>query len=525
MKQQGFSMNKNGKKNISSILARVFVVMLVLIALLLTVSCRRENNAAGAKGATKGNELRYGFATEPATLDPLNPSNTADGRSILFNVFEGLVKPDAEGRLLPCAAESWTVEQGGLIYNFKLREGVRFHDGSLLNSDDVKFTLDTAVAAGFAGFTQIEKVETNGTHALSVTLLAPDPEFLPYITIGIVKANSTNREKNAVGTGPFFIENYTVQQSLTLKKFKDYWQPDLPHLDTVTIVFMADSNALILGLQGGSIDGASLTGALAQQLDSGRFDIVPGRSASAQLLALNNAAGPLGDIRVRQAISYAVDVQEIIDTAFYGRGEPSGSPLIPGIAEYYEKSLAKPYPADPARARRLLADAGYGEGRVSLSLEITVPSNYTMHVDTAQVIAVQLARIGINTQIKLVDWNTWLSDVYRARGYQATIISLDGQNVSPRSFLSRYHSGAGSNFINFNSVNYDRVYDAALVETDGEKRIALYKEAQRIISAEAASVYIQDILQYTAFPAGTFGGVVNYPLYVIDFASMYRKVN
>jgi peptide/nickel transport system substrate-binding protein len=144
-----------------------------------------------------------------------------------------------------------------------------------------------------------------------------------------------------------------------------------------------------------------------------------------------------------------------------------------------------------------------------------------MHIDTAQVIVGQLAKIGIDAGIKLVDWATWLSDVYRGRQYQATIISLDSENVSPRGFLARYRSGAGNNFINFKNVGFDRVYDAALVETDDEKRTALYREAQRIISDNAASVYIQDIFYFMAFRGGAYAGAVNYPLYVIDFASIY----
>jgi peptide/nickel transport system substrate-binding protein len=496
---------------------------LALAVLLAFMGCsrQRENPSEAAGTAT---ELRYGFTSEPVTLDPLHPSNTADGRSILFNVFEGLVKPDTEGRLQPCIAESWTVEQGGLVYNFKLRQGVLFHDGSPLKPVDVQFTLETAIAAGFEGFTGIEKVETVNDTVI-MTLKKADPEFLPYITIGIVKADNPDREKNTIGTGPFYIESYTVQQSLVLKKFDDYWRPPqeegTPRLDKVTIVFFSDSDALLLGLRGGSIDGASVTGSLTQQLDPQRFDIVPGYSAAVQLLALNNARPPLDDIRVRQALNYAVDIQGIIDAAFFGQGRPSGSPLIPGLAAYYEQSLSNPYPLDFDRARSLLAEAGYGEGGQKLSLEITVPSNYVMHVDTAQVITGQLAKAGINAVIKLVDWATWLSDVYRNREYQATIISLDANNVSPRSFLARYRSDSGSNFINFKSADFDRVYDAALSETDDEKRAGLFREAQQIISANAASVYIQDIFYFKAFRGGTYDGVLNYPLYVIDFASMY----
>jgi peptide/nickel transport system substrate-binding protein len=278
---------------------------------------------------------------------------------------------------------------------------------------------------------------------------------------------------------------------------------------------------LILALRSGGIDGASMTGALAQQLDPHLFDIFPFYSASVQLMALNNSVAGLSDIRVRQAINYSIDIQEIIDTAFYGRGQPSGSPLIPGLEAYYEHALSDPYPRDIERARSLLSQAGYGPGKKRLSLEITVPSNYAMHVDTAQVIVNQLEKAEIHAAIRQIDWASWLSDVYRDRKYEATIISLDAVNVSPRSFLSRYRSDSAGNFINFNNADFDRIYDASLGATDEESRIAHYREAQRLISAEAASVYIQDIIGFKVFRGDAFGGIVNYPLYIIDFAAMY----
>jgi len=515
------AMQQNKTLQKSSFFFVLTVLVIAPVMLFLITSCFRKGSKAQSSGTAT--ELRYGYTTEPATFDPLNPSNTADGKSILFNVFEGLVKPDTEGRLAPCIAESYAVDEAGRVYRFTLRKNVRFHDGSSLSSADVKFSLDTAVAAGFIGLNAIEKIETDGDYGINVILKYPDPEFLPYLTAGIVKANSTDRDKKAVGTGPYFIESYAVQQSLVLRKFTRYWKDNVPNLDKITIVFFADSDALILGLYGNSIDGAGLTGALVQQLAPGRFDVVPGYSAMVQLLALNNAVPPLNDIRVRQAINYSVDIREIIDTAFYGKGEPSGSPLIPGLAVYYEQSLANPYPVNYEKARSLLSEAGYGEGGQKLSLEITVPSNYTMHVDTAQVIASQLAKAGINASIQLVDWPTWLSDVYRGRKYQATIISVDSPIVAPKGFLFRYHSENNNNFINFNNADFDRIYNTILTETDENKRVALYKEAQRIISDNAASVYIQDILGFKAFRAGAYGGVLNYPLVVSDFASMYAK--
>ena len=497
------------------------IIFAIMVSVIFFSSCSRQKTDIQSAGPVT--ELRYGYNSEPATFDPLSPSNTADGRSVLFNVFEGLVKPDTDGRLRPCIAESVIMDELGRVYDFQLRKGITFHDGSVLTSNDVKYSLDIAKAEGFIGLDAVENIKIDGDYHLRLTLLHPDPEFLPYLTVGIVKAGSTDRDKNAIGTGPYFIESYAVQRELVLRKFPDYWQANVPNLEKITIVFFADSNALVLGLLGGSIDGAGLPGSLAQQLSPERFDIVPGYSAMVQLLALNNAVPPYNDIRVRQAINYGLDVQGIIDVAFYGKGKPSGSPLIPGLTAYYEQSLADPYPVDHEKARSLLKDAGYGEGGQKLSLEITVASIFTMHIDTAQVIADQLAKIGIDVSIRLVDWGAWLSDVYWERKYQTTIISLDSPNVSPRSFLSRYRSDDAVNFINYSSADFDRVYDSILVETSEDKRISLYKEAQRIISADAASVYIQDILGFRAFRAGIYDGVLNYPLYVVDFASIYGK--
>jgi peptide/nickel transport system substrate-binding protein len=500
----------------------VFGIVPILLAFIALPAFPRGNQDGGAPAGggkpVEGGEIRFGYTTEPATLDPLSSANTADGRSILFNVFEGLVKPDSSGGLEPAAAESYTVEQGGLVYVFTLRQGLRFHSGADVTPEDVEFSLKTAAAAGFSALNQIDTIELLPERKIRITLKAPDVEYLTNLTVGIVPRSNAARERQAIGTGPFIIESYRPQQSLVMVRNPYYWKEGIPHLDKVTYVFVADSDALLLALQGGNVDAGNVTGSLLGQLNPNAFVFVPDPSNSVQLMALNNAVKPLDDVRVRRALNFAIDRREIIDAAFYGHGEPSGSPLIPGLSRYYEPSLKEPYPPDIEQAKGLLAAAGYGGG---FSLEIAVPSNYTMHVDTAQVIVNQLAKIGVSVTIRLVDWPTWLQDIYQGRQYEATIISLDAPTISPRGFLARYHSANRSNFVNFRSPAYDRVYDAALTEADEQKRTELYKQAQRIISEEAAGVYIQDIVGFWAFPRN-YGGFVSYPLYVLDFAAIYR---
>ena len=494
-----------------------YLVATIIVTVFLLSSCSKKGTDSEKAQAA---ELRYGLTTEPVTFDPLNPANTADGRSILFNVFEGLVKVDPSGALIPAIAESYEIEANSSAYIFTLRPGVLFHNGEALKAGDVVFSLNEAIKAGFPGLNKIAGVEITAQQKIRVSLKEPDPEYLPYLTMGIVPENNSDREKNPVGAGPFIIENYAPQQNLTLVKNPNYWQKGIPKLDKVTIIFASDTNNLLLGLRGGNIEAAEITGAFLPQLDQKQFETVPCYSNMVQLLALNNAQKPFDDERLRKALNYALDVNGIIEAAFYGHGEPSGSPLIPGLKNVYDESLRDPYPRDIEKAKALMREAGFPNG---FSLEITVPSVYTMHVDTAQVIVSQLSEAGINASIRLVDWGTWLSEVYFGRNYQATIISLDANTVSPRSFLFRYVSGDNSNFINFKNPEYDRVYKAVLLEPDEKKRIALYKECQKVISESAASVFIQDILGFRAFAADRFGGVVNYPIYVIDFASMYRK--
>ena len=493
-----------------------FTLLLMAAILAIILSC--------AKYEIPTAELRFGFTTEPKTLDPLNPDNTADGRSILFNVFEGLVKPNTDGTFKPCIAESWTIENNALVYIFTLREGVQFHDGSFVTADDVKFSIDTAIAANFYGLEKIDTVNIQGNQ-IQVILKSADPDFLPYMTVGIVKAGNTQREKDITGTGPFYIESYTSQKHLLLKRFDNYWQRfleppnEVPYLESVTIVFFANFDPLMTSLRSGNIDGAWLTGTQIAQLDQNNFDFFYNYSSAVQMLALNNAASPLDDINIRKAVNYGIDVQEIIDAAFFGRGSHSGSPIIPGLSAYYEESLE--YPFEPETARTLLENAGFNREN-PFNFEITVPSNYIMHVDTAQVIAHQLKNIGINAAIKLVDWSTWLRDVYRERNYQATIISVDSSVVTPGGFLNRYYSGNGNNFINFANDDFDSVYNSLLTQSDSETRNQLYREAQRIITNNAASVFIQDILYYNVFKKDVYAGAENYPLYVIDFSTIYR---
>lgn len=507
-----------------------FLVIFILAAITLSVSaCSKggagsDSSAAGSSVAPKnGGSVIVGVTNEPDNLDPYL-AQAAGTREILFNIFEGLVKPDSNGNLQPAVAQSYDISKDSLKYTFTLRSGIKFQNGNAVTAEDVKYSLDKASGKGtdvkvsvISGLENIKSVDILDASHVAVTLSKPDPDFLPYLTVAIVPKDYDQQSTKPVGTGPFAFSSYSPQQSIVLTKNPNYWQHGRPYLDKVTFKIEPDADTAFLELKSGSIDlFPYLPVDKADQLGA---DYTPqqGNANVVQMLVLNNAVKPLDNLKVRQALSYAVSRDEIIKAIGYGYGTKVGSAVIPGLKTYFNSSLSNSYKTETAKAKSLLSEAGYKNG---FDLEITVPSNYITHVDTAQVIISELKKVGVNAKIKQVDWNTWLTQVYQNKQYQATVIGIDGANLSPRSFLGRYVTKADGNFLNYSNSSYDTLYQKALAESDSSKRVEDYKQLQKILSDDAASVYIQDPAVMIAVKNG-IAGYHFYPLYVQDMSSVY----
>ena len=235
-----------------------------------------------------------------------------------------------------------------------------------------------------------------------------------------------------------------------------------------------------------------------------------------QALYLNNAVEPFNDERVREALCYALDRQEIFDMAFDGKGAALGSAMYPSFGKYFMEELNDAYPTNVEKAKELLAEAGYPDG---FSFTIKVPSNYGPHIDTAQVLLEQLKRIGVDASIELIEWDTWLSDVYADRDYEATVIGVDASTLTAPALLGRYVSTASNNFVNFSSEAYDEAYAQAQASVDDTEKTKYYKQCEQILSDECASVYIQDLAEFVAVRKN-YTGYEFYPLYVQDFSKL-----
>ena len=258
-----------------------------------------------------------------------------------------------------------------------------------------------------------------------------------------------------------------------------------------------------------------LTNDQATQL-KGVMNVVDGTMNLVQALFLNNAVAPFDNVKVRQAICYAIDRQAIIDVVAGGKGEIIGTNMFPSFASYYDKDLVGSYPYDQAKAKELLAEAGYADG---FTFTITVPSNYDFHVRTAQVVADQLAKVGITAKIELVEWSAWLSDVYVGRNFTSTIIGLDSQ-LAPSDVLRFYPSDSSKNFINYSNAEFDSTFETAKSTTDSAAKIEAYKKLQKILTADAASAYIQSPAQLVAV-SKDLDGYTFYPVYVQDMSVIH----
>ena len=499
------------------------LALLLLTCLLCAVlsGCGDGSTDETPEDRAAANAIAVGIAQD--LDDSLDPHKTvkAGTREVMFNVFEGLMKPTPDGDLIPAVAEKYTISDDHKTYTFTLRDGVKFHNGDTVTAEDVVYSIERCAAATETGivpveaFSAITDIQAVDERTVTITLSEPSNEFLSYLTTAILPADYDQQDTAPVGTGPFKFVSRTAQDSIVLEKFDEYWGTPAA-LDKVTFKIIENADSLLMSLQSGAIDlCAHLTSTQVAQLGED-FNVDEGTMNLVQALYLNNAEKPFDDVRVRQALCYAVDKQQIIDLAFDGYGSPIGSSMYPAFGKYFDDSLTNYYSYDPDKAKALLAEAGYPDG---FDMTITVPSNYQPHMDTATVLVEQLKAVGINATILPVEWESWVEDVYTNRQFQSTVVGVDASNMTARALLERFTSTYDKNFINYNNADYDQLFAQAISTYDDETQTELYKEMERNLTANAANVYIQDLADLVAVRKG-LEGVTFYPIYVLDLSGI-----
>jgi peptide/nickel transport system substrate-binding protein len=473
--------------------------------------------ATGSSALAARTDLVLGVVLEPPHLDPTAGAAAAIDEILYANVFEGLTRVGPNGEVLPDLAESWTVSDDGKVYTFKLHAGVKFHDGTDFDASDVKFSLDRARAPDSVNaqkglFAAIDTVDVVDPATVKVTLKNPQGSFLYNMGWGdavIVAPESaaTNKEK-PIGTGPFRFDHWAKGSEITLVKADNYWG-DPVALDKAEFRIIPDAAAAVPAMLSGDVQAFPFfpPDAISQVEGNPQLKVVVGSTEGETILTMNNKKPPLDNLKVRQAISYALDRKAIIDGASGGLGQPIGSHMSPSNKAYVD--LTGEYPHDVAKAKELLKEAGFENGfKTTLKLP---PPAYAR--DGGQIIASQLREIGIDAEIIPVEWAQWLDQVFTKKDYDLTIVSHTEPNDIDIYSRPDY-------YFNYQNPEFNKVIEELNLTSDEAKRNELLGKAQKILADDAVVGFLFELPKVGVWDAKLSGLWQNAPIQANDLTKV-----
>jgi peptide/nickel transport system substrate-binding protein len=440
----------------------------------------------------KKDSVVMGMTLEPPGLDPTNAAAAAIAEVTLYNIYETLTKINEDGSVSPLLAESWQASPDLKTYTFKLRKGVKFQNGEPFDSAAVKFSFDRNAAQNSTNkdkslFQSFESVTAPDADTIVIAMKYSEPN-LPFLlgqaSASIVEPKSApTNVTQPVGTGPYQLGAWVKGSSITLNKWADYRNAPAIKLSKVTIRFIGDPAAQVAALLSGDVDvypRVAAARSLAQFKSDPRFTVLVGGSKAKTIVAINEKKKPLDDVRVRRAILAAIDRKAMIDGAVDGFGAPIGSFYTPGSLGYVDTTGVNPY--DPEKAKKLLAEAG-----VTMPLELSLklpPPPYARQ--GGEVLAAQLAKVGIAAKIENVEWAQWLSQVFAPNGphnYDLTIVS----HVEPFDLVKLTEPDY---YLGYNNEAFNGLYKQIMTTPDEAGRAKLLGDAQRMLATDAVAGFL-----------------------------------
>lgn len=491
-------------------LARIALVLALAAGLL----CAPPAHAQAGKTAAV-----IGMVLEPPGLDPTMAPAAAIGEIVHYNVFEGLMKVNVDGSVTPLLAEGWAMDPDGRSYTFRLRRGVRFHDGEAFDASDVKFSFERAKAEGSTNkakkalFDNIATIATPDPQTVILTLERPDGHFLFRLgestAVILDPKSAADTASRPIGTGPYRFEAWKKGVSVTLVKHPEHRQAAAVKLNKVTFRIINDAAAQVAALLAGDVDGfprGLSTQGLAQFKADPRFTVTVGSTAGKGIMAINNKRKPFDDVRVRRALTHAIDRRAFVAAVLDGFGQPIGSHAAPTDAGYID--LTALYPYDPDRARALLKEAG-----VKTPLDVTLtlpPAPYARR--GGELIAAQLAKVGVTAKIENVEWAQWLSGAYKGN-FDLTVIN----HVEPLDYLiytdPKYYYG-------YDSKAFRTLVAQHAGAQNLKDRSRLFGEIQRQLAQDAVNVYLFNPAQVVVAKKGLKGLWAHSPIFANDLAAL-----
>lgn len=459
------------------------------------------------------------MALEPVGLDPTAAAASSIAEVTQYNIYETLTKINSDGSVSPLLAESWEVSPDLRTYTFRLRRGVKFHNGEPFNAAAVKFSFQRAGADKSTNkdkrtFASMESVAAVDDHTVVIINKELDPDFLFLMgqaTAIIVEPKSADTNvSRPVGTGPYKLESWSRGSSLTLVKWPEYRNAAAVKLNRVSFRFIADPAAQVTALLSGDVDAFPRVAAgrsMAQFRKDARFQVLLNGSRAKTILAINNKKKPLDDVRVRRAIAAAIDRKAVIAGAADGYGVPIGAHYVPGAPGYVDVTAVNAFNVDKAKA--LLKEAG-----ITTPLELTLtlpPPPYARQ--GGEVIAAQLAKVGIVAKLQNVEWAQWLSGVYGNKNYDLTIIS----HVEPFDLNNFAKPGY---YWNYESAKFTELYNKYKNTPRQADRNKLLGDMQRLMAQDSVHAFLYQPQWITVANKGVKGLWKDFPVFVNDLASL-----
>jgi peptide/nickel transport system substrate-binding protein len=461
--------------------------------------------------------LAMGLEPTPG-LDPTGGAASSISEVTLYNIYEPLTKVNSDGTVAPLLAESWEVSPDLKTYTFRLRKGVKFHNGEPFNAQAVKFSFDRA--GGDKSTNKDKRTFANlatrvaDEHTVVITTREIDPDF-PFLlgqgTAIIVEPKSADgNATRPVGTGPYRLENWVKGSSITLARWDGYRNAQAVKIRKATFRFIPDPAAQVAALLAGDVDvfPRVTPRSVPQFKNNPRFQVLVGGSRAKTILAINNRKKPLDDVRVRRAIAAAIDRKAVIEGAGDGYGVPIGSHYVPGAPGYVDTTGVNPY--NPAKARAMLNEAGV---KTPLELTITLPPPAYAR-QGGEVIASELAKVGIKAKLQNVEWAQWLANTYGgAHNYDLTIVShvepFDLGNFAKPDYYWGYHS-----------QRFDQLYDRIKTERQPAERARLLGDAQRLLAEDCVHAFLYQPQWVTVANKNLRGLWKDMPLFVNDLSAL-----
>ena len=483
--------------------------------------------AAAAGTPKRGGTLIVAKTTEAPSLEP-HAQNALSRSRVTQHLYSYLVQNDKDMGIVPDLAEKWDIAPDGKAYTFTLRKGVKFHNGRELTSADVKYSieriLDPKTASQGAGLlSSVSGVETPDPYTARLVLKNPDAAILASLASnwsGIVAKEEVEKaggllEKTAGGSGPFMLEEWIPNQTLKLKRNPNYYIKDQPYLDAITFQVIPEESNIIAQLRSGNVHLALLEDNKNYQLvkDEASLTVLRSPRLGYDYVNLDNQREPWTKLEARQALSYAIDRKEVMAVAASGLGSVV-APIPPALKEFALDPDSLPeYKPDIAKAKELLAKAGYPNG---LKVELELIPTFPTMVTGAQVIADQAKQAGIEFELKQYEYGVWIKR-FNEKQF-VTTMNITGGNSDPDSLLfNRIHS-SGVNQNNWKDDEVDRLLVQGKETTDPAKRKEIYTQLQKMLAQKVPQIWLfaadlvhvmkKSVRGYDPHPSTFYNGLV-----------------